>query len=275
MGAAALIGATALPAHAGLRDSIQDIEKKHGGRLGVFALDTGSGRMLGHRADERFFMCSSFKGLLAACVLANVDAGHEKLSAPVAYGAADLLPYAPVTRAQLSQGAMTVQELCAAIMIYSDNTAADLLLRRVGGPAKLTAFIRGIGDPVTRCDRYEPDNNTRSGVLDTTTPRAIVATAGKIGLGDVLASASRMQFMDWMQADVMGLKRLRAVLPAGWVVGDRTGTGDGLCNDYAIALRPGRAPLVMAAYYDAPGMDTAPQEDVLRDVGRVIGDWAA
>lgn len=96
----------------------------------------------------------------------------------------------------------------------------------------------------------------------------------KIGHGTVLTSASRTQFMKWMQANVVGLKRLRAALPTDWTVGDRTGMGDGLCNDYAIASRPGRAPLVMAAYYDAPGMDTPPQEEVLREVGTAIAHWA-
>ena len=263
------------PPRASAQDGVAGIEARHGGRLGVFALDTGSGRMLAHRADERFNLCSTFKGVLAALVLSCVDRGQDALSATVPFGRRDLVEHAPVTSAHVGEGRLSVGTLCSALLIFSDNTAANLLLARVGGPAALTAYARSLGDSVTRFDRYELAAGRRSGVLDTTTPRAIAATAGRLVLGDALRPPSRDRLERWMRGTVAGRTRLRAALPPGWTVADRTGTGDGLCNDYAIARRPGRAPLLMAAYYDAPGMELEAQEAVLREAGSMIAAWAA
>jgi beta-lactamase class A len=255
-------------------DALAAIEARHGGRLGVFAADTGSGRVLAHRADERFLLCSTFKGVLAAMVLARVDAGQDSLAAMVPYGRQDLISHAPVTAAHVGAGALPVGVLTEAILSVSDNTAANLLLARVGGPAALTRFARGMGDTVTRFDRYELSAGDPSGDKDTTTPRAIVGTAQRMLLGDVLRPASRAQLERWMVACAVGLGRLRGGLPTAWVVGDRTGTGHTQCNDYAIARPPGRAPIVMAAYYDGPGLDDEGREAVLRAVGVAIGAWA-
>ncbi len=273
-GTFALLGAGAVSARAIGENAIGAIEKRHGGRLGVFVLDTGSGRTMAYRAEERFLLCSTFKGFLAAMVLSRVDAGHDDLARLVPYGAKDLLPVSPVTGAHVKAGALTVRTLCAAILEVSDNAAANLLLARVGGPSSLTAYVRGLGDRVTRFDRYELEASERSGILDTSTPRAIVGTVRTIILGDALSSGSRALLEGWMVANVVGRMRLRASLPPTWMVGDRTGTADGMCNDYAIARLPGRAPLVMAAYYDAPGMEMASQEAVLREVGLAIAIWA-
>jgi beta-lactamase class A len=255
--------------------SLADIERRYGGRLGVFAIDTGSGRTLAHRADERFLMCSTFKGLLAAQVLARVDAGKESLERPVHYSAKDLIFTSPVTKANVAQGVMTVGALCQAIVEVSDNTAAILLMRSVGGPAALTQFVRSLGDNVTRSDRYEPTSNTYDGVLDTTTPRAIATSARRILLGDVLSAQSRHQLEAWMVSCKPGLKRIRAALPADWIAGDRPGTSvDEETNDYAIVRPPGRAPLLVAAYYDARDVSMEVRESVLREAGTVFVKWA-
>lgn len=230
--------------------------------------------MLAHRADERFLLCSTFKGVLAALVLSRVDAGPDTLANLVRYGEKDLVAHSPVTSAHVGQGALPVGVLCSAILRFSDNAAANLLLARVGGPAVLTAYVRRFGDPVTRFDRYEPVAAERSGILDTTSPRAIVGTARAVLLGDVLSPKSRVRLERSMAACEAGAARLRASFPPSWTAGDRTGTGDGACNDYAIARRPGRAPLIMAAYHDAPRMEIAAQEAVLREVGSAIVTWA-
>ncbi len=258
-------------------EAIGAIERRRGGRLGVFAVDTGSGAMLAHRADERFLLCSTFKGVLAGLVLARVDAGRDGLARVVRYGRGDLLPVSPLTQAHLAggaEGALSVEALCAAILAVSDNAAANLLLARVGGPAALTAFARGIGDATTRFDRYEPAAGRRSGMLDTTTPRAVAGLARALVLGDVLAPGSRTRLEGWMAACSVGRTRLRAAFPPAWVVADRTGTGDGACNDYAVVRRAGRAPLVAAAYHDAPGMEMEAQEAVLREAGMAVAAWA-
>jgi beta-lactamase class A len=253
---------------------LADIERRHGGRLGVFAVDTGSGRTLSHRADERFLMCSTFKGLLAAQVLARVDSGKDSLERFVRYTEKDLIFTSPVTKANVAQGAMSVGALCQAIVEVSDNTAAVLLMRSVGGPAALTQFVRSLGDTVTRSDRYEPESNQYSGVLDTTSPRAITQAVSRILLGDVLSPPSRAQLESWMVACKPGLNRLRASLPADWRAADRPGTSvEEETNDYAIVRPPGRAPLLVAAYYDAPGVSMDAREAVLREAGAVFVRW--
>ena len=269
----ALFAANSIPAHAVTGDAIAAIEQSHGGRLGVFALDTGTGRTLAHRPDERFLLQSTFKGILAAMVLSRVDGGQDDLGLPGTYSAKDLLPASPVTAAHAARGWLTVGELCQAILERSDNTAANLLLARVGGPESLTSYARGLGDTVTRFDRYELVEGW-SGTMDTTTPRAIAGTAATVVLGDALKKESRTLLQRWMRASVVGQTRLRASLPPDWAAGDRTGTSKGVCNDYAVAWPPGRAPLVMAAYYDAPALDIAGQEAVLREVGSAIVKWA-
>ena len=270
-----LIGMGAAPPLYAAESSMAEIERRYGGRLGVFAVDTGSGRTLSHRADERFLMCSTFKGILAAQVLARVDAGKEQLGRLVHYTGKDLIFTSPVTKANVGRGAMPVGALCQAIVEESDNTAAILLMRSVGGPAALTQFLRGLGDTVTRSDRYEPESNKYSGLLDTTTPRAITTAARSILLGNVLSSRSRAQLENWMIACKPGLNRLRAVLPADWQAADRPGTSvEEETNDYALVRPPGRAPLLIAAYYDAPGVSMDSREAVLREAGTVFAKWA-
>ncbi len=251
-------------------DALAALERRAGGRLGVCALDTGSRRRLAHRADERFLLCSTFKLILAAAVLARVDAGRERLDRRIAYGPADLLDYAPVTRAHVAEGGLSVEALLAAAVEVSDNTAANLLLAAVGGPAEVTWLARQMGDRVTRLDRTEPSLNAPDGLSDTTSPRAMAGSARAILLGRVLRPASRQILEGWMIASTPGLGRLRAGFPAGWRAGDKSGTGRTLANDVAVAIPPGRAPLLIAAYYDAPGLDGPGRDAVQREVGKIV-----
>ncbi len=232
-----------------LSNQIAAIEQQIGGRLGVAALDTGGGRRIEYRATERFPMCSTFKFLLAAAILQQRE--QEPLDRRLPYGAADLLEWAPVTRKHLSEGGMTVRDLCAAAIEYSDNTAGNLLLRAIGGPSKLTAYIRGLGDPVTRLDRTEPSLNSAvaGDQRDTTTPGAMVSNLEFLLLGNRLSSASRSQLAGWLEANMTGAKRIRAGLPPDWRVGDKTGTGEnGAAGDIAIVRPPERAPILIAIY---------------------------
>lgn len=254
--------------------SLADIERRHGGRLGVFAVDTGSGRTLAHRADERFLMCSTFKGILAAQILARVDKGTERLDRLVHYTEKDLIFTSPVTKANVAQGAMSIDALCRAVLVESDNTAAILLMRSAGGPAGLTQFVRGLGDTVTRSDRYEPESNRYSDVLDTTTPKAIATLAQRLLLGDALSASSRAMLERGMADCKPGLNRIRAVLPTAWQAADRPGTSvDRETNDYALVRPPGRAPLLVAVYYDAPGIGMNAREAVIREAGAVFVQW--
>ena len=150
--------------------SLAALERRHGGRLGVYALDLGTGSSLSHRAGERFKLLSSFKGLLPAMVLYDVAHGRDSLDAPVRYSRSDLMDASSVTEANVARGAMSVRDLCEAIMDRSDNAAANLLMRRAGGPARLTAFLRSIGDRVTHVDNYEGQLSDQPLPADSSTP---------------------------------------------------------------------------------------------------------
>lgn len=259
-----LAGGASLLAAPGLampifEEEIAAMERAIGGRIGVSALDTQTGARLSHRGQERFAMCSSFKWLLAACVLAHADKGELKLGQDIAFTGKDLLGVAPVTRAHVSEGHLTIEQLCAAAVEYSDNTAANLLLAQVGGPAGLTRFLRGIGDSVTRLDRTELalNSNIPGDPRDTTMPDAMIQTMKTVLLGEVLEPALREKLIQWLKDCTTGTKRLRAGLPKDWVAGDKTGTGfNGPSNDNAIAWPPGssgkpRGPILIAVYVDA------------------------
>jgi beta-lactamase class A len=254
------------------------IERTSGGKLGVFIIDTGSGRTLAWRATDRFPFCSSFKALLAAKVLATADRGELKLDQRVAYGAADLLSYAPIARKHLAEGAMTLRDLCAAAIEYSDNTAANLLLRETGGPAALTAWMRTTGDTAFQLSHNEPALNlSRFGqARDTTTPQAMARSFQHLALGDGLKPGSRAQLADWLVANTTGANRLRARLPNSWRIGDKTGTWEGggwaSTIDVAIAWPPGGAPLVIAGFVTDTA-DTAAGERALQAVGQVAAAW--
>ena len=251
----------------------REIEAASGGRLGVAMLDTGSGKRSAYRADERFPMCSTFKPLAVAAVLARVDRGVEKLDRRIPFGKADLLDYAPVTTARVGEGGMTLADLCEAAITVSDNTAANLILATYGGPAGLTEYLRSIGDPTTRLDRFELElNEARPGdPRDTTTPAAMVSTMQVLLLGDALSTASRERLIGWLVANKTGNERLRAGLPAGWRAGDKTGTGyRGTTNDVAIVWPPNRAPLLIAAYLTETEATSEARNATIASVGRVV-----
>jgi beta-lactamase class A len=251
------------------------IEKAIKGRLGVTIIDTGSGQRLSHRGGERFALLSTFKALAAGCVLARVDRGEEKLGRRVMYTQADVLSYAPVAKLHVADG-MTMAEICDAAVGLSDNTAGNLQLASFGGPAGLTAWLRSIGDEVTRLDRTEPTlNEAKPGDLrDTTTPNAVAETLRKLLVGDALKPASRQQLADWLVASKVGDNRLRAGLPKDWRAGDKTGTNDvGCANDVAITWPPGRAPLIIASYLDHAGGTAKERDAVHAEVARIAAAW--
>lgn len=270
-----IVPLVAAPPAPSMTSRLAALEARVGGRLGVAVVDTGTGRRLDHRGDERFPLCSTFKVLLAGAVLARVDRGLERLDRPLPYGPADLLEHAPVTQAHVSEGRLTVAELCAATLVVSDNTAANLLLRTLGGPGAITAFARTLGDGDTRLDRMEPDlNEARPGdPRDTTTPCAMVGALQALLLGSTLEPSSRQRLEGWMVAATTGLTKLRAGLPAGWTAGDKTGSGGrGTLNDVALIRPPGRAPLLVAAYLTDSRAGLGDREAALAEVGRLVAE---
>jgi len=254
---------------------IAAIEARIGGRIGVAALDTGNSKHVEHRADERFPMCSTFKFLAAAAVLKRVDEKKEKLERFVPYGAKEILEYAPVTKEHLKDGGMTLGALCAAAIEQSDNTAGNLLLNAIGGPAGLTNFVRTLGDRVTRLDRIEPELNSAipSDERDTTTPAAICSDMQRLLLGDALSEASRRQLEDWLQRNETGGPMIRAGIPKNWVLGDKTGRGsNGATNDIAILRPPDRAPILLAIYFIGSTTPAKDREAAIAEVAKIVAE---
>lgn len=260
------------------------IEAAGNGTLGVEVYNTVTGMAVGINQNRRFGHASSFKFSLAALLLQRHAAGLIDADRRVTWSEADMIAHAPFTRERLATGA-TLRELARATQITSDNPAANILLRNLGGPAGLTAFWRSIGDEVSRVDRYEPEMNNvpTAEFRDTTTPAAMARTVAKIVYGDVLPEAERAELKGWMVATETGLKRVRAGLPEGWVAGDKTGSSGLIGTEYnyidiGFAEGPkGEGPLTFACYFRARQADDDMQaraELTLSRVGKVIKEFA-
>ena len=268
-----------------LAAELRIIEAAGGGTLGVEIFNTASGASVGINQDRRFGHASSFKFSLAALLLQRHAAGTIDADRHVTWSEADMLGYAPFTRERIATGA-TLRELARAVQTISDNTAANILLRELGGPAAVTAFWRSLGDEISRLDRFEPELNlvTAAEFRDTTTPAAMARTVAKIVYGDVLPDVERAELKRWMAETGTGLNRVRAGLPEGWVAGDKTGTS-GLIGgteynyiDIGFAEGPkGQAPITFACYFRArqtvEGMQPIGEQTLAR-VGRIIKEFA-
>jgi beta-lactamase class A len=246
------------------------LERQYDARLGVYALATGTGASLAHRADDRFAFCSTFKTLAAAAVLQAHPLSY--LDTVVTYTKEDVNSISPIAEQHVGTG-MTISQLCDAAIRYSDGTAGKLLMRDIGGPARLTACLRGLGDTTSRMDQYEPDLNRDrpDDPRDTTTPRAIAGDYRRLVLGNALADDKRSLVTDWLQRSTTGANTIRAGVPSGWRVAGKTGHGDyGRANDVAIAWPPHGEPLVIAIMSDRAGYDTEPQYSLIADATSYI-----
>ncbi|MGW0663683.1 class A beta-lactamase [Streptodolium elevatio] len=255
-----------------------ELERAHDARLGVFAVATGTGAALAYRADERFAFCSTFKALAAAAVLRRRPVSD--LDERITFTREEVNSISPIAKDRVATG-MTVRELCDAAVRFSDGTAGNLLMREVGGPPGLTAYLRGLGDTVSRMDQYEPylNEDPPGDPRDTTTPRAIAEDFRLLVLGDELPADRRALLRDWLERNTTGDKRIRAGLPVGWKAADKTGTGDyGRANDVAVVWPPvaspttststptsgpGPGPIVLAVMSDRVGYDAEPDESLI------------
>lgn len=256
-----------------LGELCHELEADSFGRLGVYLFDGRSGHEFLYRGEERFPMCSTFKWLAAAAVLARVDAGRERLERRIRFAKQDLLEYSPVTQSFADGPGMSVAQLCEAAVADSDNTAANLLLDALGGLEAFNAFLRAQGDSLTRLDRYEPDlNEARPGdPRDTTTPAAMGADLRRLLLGDGLGNGSRRQLTDWMLATRTSGERLRAGLEPGWRLADKTGTGDnGTANDVGVYWTPAGQPVVLCVFLTGARTSRASQAAVMASLGRRV-----
>ncbi|MEU7423406.1 class A beta-lactamase [Streptomyces sp. NPDC040750] len=270
---AAAPAASAAPA-AGQRATdaeLGDLERRYGARLGVYARNVRTGRTVSHRADERFPMCSTFKAFAAAAVLRD-QGGCARLGRVIHYPPHDILPNSPRTEENQRTG-MTVADVCAAAIQYSDNAAGNLLLREIGGPEGLTRFFRSLGDDVSRLDRWEPELNTAipGDSRDTTLPRAIAGSLERLTLGGALSGADREQLVAWLKGNTTSAARFGAGLPRGWVLADKTGTGSyATANDVGVAWTTRGTPVVLAVLSTKSAQDAPVDDALVAEAARIV-----
>ena len=254
--------------------ALTDYERDSGGHIGVYGKNLRTGAQVSWRAHERFAMCSSFKASLAACVLASADRGQARMDELITYGPADLMEWAPVAKQNLKKGAMSVAAMCEAAVEFSDNTCANALLARFGGPSALTAFWRSIGDTVSRLDHNEPELNfpPPGDPHDTTTPAAMAGNLRRFILGKALSPTSRELLTGWMLGCKTGDNRLRAGLPKDWRVGDKTGNnGKDAFGDIAVTWSTRGDPVVICAYTRGGAPAARQVDNVFAEIGRFVG----
>lgn len=261
-----------------LSDELAALEIQAQGRFGLYVLDTVSGAEAGWRGDERFPMCSTFKTLLAARVLYLAQRDEIRLWRKLYYSPSEVVAWSPISEKRAgANGGMTVQELCEAMVLVSDNTAANVLLEASGGPAALTQWLRELGDGTTRLDRNEPSLNTAlpGDERDTTTPQAMLQSLQKLLLGDVLEGYARALLQQWLVDSRTGDKRVRAGMPGDWKVGGKTGSGERgtACDTLIVWPTEQSAPLLVTAYLTGSQLDGARREAVLARAGEAVKRW--
>lgn len=269
--------AASVPGPNTANDRLAALERTSGGRLGVATLSADNSVPIRYRADERFPFCSTFKVMLAGAILQRSATETDLLDRHIPYSKDELVTYSPITEIQTGRG-MTVSHLCAAALQYSDNTAANLLIKLLGGPDAVTTYARSLGDTQFRLDRWETDLNEAlpGDPRDTTTPAAMAQSLHRLALGDGLHPPGRHQLTDWMLGNTTGAARIQAGVPKGWQVADKTGTGAyGTTNDIAVIWPPNKPPIALAIYFTQGTPDAAARNDVIADAARIVADALA
>jgi beta-lactamase class A len=250
----------------------EQLEKDFDARLGVYAIDTGSDKTITYQPDERFAFASTFKALAAGATLQQNSL--NELDEIITYTKEDLVAYSPVTENHVGTG-MTLRELCEAAVRYSDNTAANILLETLGGPKGFEAVLRQNGDRVTLAERLEPDLNEAipGDSRDTSTPKALATSLMAFSIGDSLPSEKRLIFTDWLLGNSTGDTLIRAGVPEGWEVGDKSGAGGyGTRNDIAIVWPPNREPIVMAILSSREKKDAKYNDRLIAEATKITLD---
>lgn len=259
-----------------ITQKLAELERQSGGRLGLMAIAHAGGRpgRLGYRESERFPFCSTFKIMLGAAMLHRSVTETDLLQRRVRVLKADLVTYSPVTgKIAGADAGMPISELCKAAMQYSDNTAANLLIRELGGIGAVNEFARGIGDTDFRLDRLETALNSAlpGDERDTTTPLMMAQTLQKLTLGEALPPAQRATMVEWMRGNTTGGARIRAAMPSHWLIGDRTGGGDyGTTNTIGVIWPDNASPVVLTIYFTQKTKEAATRGDVIVSAARII-----
>lgn len=259
-----------------LREKLAALETSSGGRIGLFAINTANNTHLQYRAKERFPMCSTSKVMCVAAILKQSINDKSLMQQRITFTKkeVDSSGYAPVTKKHIADG-MTVGDLCQAALTESDNTAMNLLMKKLGGPGAVNAFAHSIADNNFRLDRYEPKLNSAipGDLRDTTTPEAMANSLQQLALGNVLALPQREQLQAWLKNNITGNNRIRAGVPKGWIVGDKTGTGGfGSTHDIGLIWPPNGSPIVVALYFTQHKKSAEPRDDVIASVTKIVID---
>lgn len=257
-----------------IQEKLMELETSSSGRLGVFAINTANNSIFQFHAQEHFPLCSTAKVMTVSAILKRSMQDNHLLQQKIHYTHKEIVRsgHAPVTKQHMTDG-MTIGALCEAAITQSDNGAMNLLMKKLGGPVVVTSFARSIGDHQFRLDRYEPGLNSAipGDLQDTTTPEAMAKDLKRLALGNVLDIAQQKQLLSWLKDNKTGSRRIRSGIPKGWIVGDKTGTGDyGTTNDIGIILPPKGSPIVVAIYFTQNIKSAAPREDVIASVSRIL-----
>lgn len=255
-----------------IEEQLNTLEKYSQGRLGVALINTEDNSQITYRGEEHFAMASTSKVMAVAAVLKASEKQARLLDKNITIKKSDLVAYSPITEKHLTTG-MTLAELSAATLQYSDNTAMNKILDYLGGPAKVTQFARSINDVTYRLDRKEPELNTaiHGDPRDTTSPIAMAKSLQALTLGDALGQSQRQQLVTWLKGNTTGDNSIKAGLPKHWVVGDKTGSGDyGTTNDIAVIWPENHAPLILVVYFTQQEQDAKYRKDIIAKAAEIV-----
>jgi beta-lactamase class A len=266
---------SAIASTASIKQKIATIEASYDGRLGISAINTANNEHIQYRENERFPFCSTSKVMAVSAILKRSMHESNYLQKNITYKSDDVVTHSPITEKNIEKG-MTISGLSEATLTTSDNTAMNLLLKELGGPSAVTKFARSIGDSQFRLDRSEPElsSSIPGDKRDTTTPMAMEKSLKNLVLSKTLGTEQRKQLWTWLKNNTTGDARIRAGVPTGWVVGDKTGGSDdyGTTNDIAIIYPPHCKPIVLVVYFTQFKKDATRKDEVVAQVTRTVLD---
>jgi beta-lactamase class A len=255
-----------------IQEELAKLEASSDERIGISAINTANNSRIQYRAAERFPIQSTFKVMAVSDILKQSMSNDHLLQQKITYSKQDLVFWSPITEKHLADG-MTISELCSAAMMYSDNTATNLIVKEQGGPKAVTAFARSIGDSKFRIESWEPElNSDPRDIHDTSTPIAMEKSLKKLVFGNVLALPQKKLLVTWMKSNTTGDTRIRAGVPKGWIVADKTGAGNdyGISNDIGIIWPTNCPPIVVAIYSIHNKKNAVRRDDVIASATRML-----
>lgn len=254
---------------ANINTEFKKLEKSFNGHIGVLAINMKTKRQVAYRANEIFPIQSTFKIFLVTAILKASEQDKNLLRQKIMYTKQDLVSWSPITEQHVAQG-MTIFELCKAAMTHSDNTATNLLMKKLGGPEQVTAFARATGDPVFHINNWEPHLNSDPATSqDVSTPAAMSRALHNLMLGNILALEQSKLLLSWMEQNTTGDTRIRAGVPKGWLVADKTGSGSAIANDIAVIWPKNSGPIVLSIYTYRNNKKEPRRDDIVVAVTRL------